>query len=145
MLSLSQCFDFTDLMPEEIVLGVSLAHRHHALLSSYQLDIDRGVIAIRDRIVADLRCFIDLGAKHRAADLLLVLRMFLSQHLEIICIIAQEPEPSRSPFGSHDMDIELSAKLSSASTGVTIASVKGLSPTADAVILPFGRTVANQN
>jgi len=31
-------------------------------------------------IVADLRCFLDLGSRRQAADALLVLRSFLSDH-----------------------------------------------------------------
>jgi hypothetical protein len=35
---------------------------------------------VREMIVSDLRGFLDLGAHDRAHDLLLVLRLFLSEH-----------------------------------------------------------------
>jgi hypothetical protein len=35
---------------------------------------------VRDMIVADLRCFLDLGSRRQAADALPVLRSFLSDH-----------------------------------------------------------------
>lgn len=140
MLSLSQCFDFTDLMPEEIVLGVSLAPRHDLLLHSYQLALERSnMIAVRDRIIADLRCFLDLGAKARAADLLLVLRMFLSQHLKTICKMAREAELSQS-LCSRTMTGELAAKFSSASPAAVIAAHGVLRSTGDIVLFPFGHT-----
>lgn len=144
MLSLSQCFDFTDLMPEEIILGVSLAPRHDRLLHSYQLALDRSsMIAVRDRIIADLRWFIELGAKARAADLLLVLRMFLSQHLEAICKMVREAELSQG-LCSRTMSRELASKFSSTSTAAVIAANGVLRSTGDVVVFPFRRTRAKR-
>jgi hypothetical protein len=86
MLTISQCLDFSGLAPSEVIVGTTLAVRHHALLSSYLLNLDRGAIAVRDMIVADLRAFLDLGAPQRAADQLLVLRIFLFDHPQAICV-----------------------------------------------------------
>lgn len=86
MITISQCFDFTDLGPDEIVLGASLSERHRTLLSSYMLHLDRGAIFVRQMIIADLRSFLRLGARKRAADLLVVLRMFLSKHPDALCV-----------------------------------------------------------
>lgn len=80
MITLSQCLDFTGLASDEMFLGASLAPRHHALLLSYLLNLDRGAIAVREMIIADLRSFLDVGARLRAADALLVLRLFLFDH-----------------------------------------------------------------
>lgn len=80
MITLSQCFDFTDLAPDEIVLGAVPGARHHALLASYVLNIDRGLTKVRDMIIADLRNFLDLGARRAAADHLIVLRLFLAAY-----------------------------------------------------------------
>jgi len=44
--------------------------------------LEREAQTVRDMIVADLRCFIDLGSGRQAADALLVLRSFLSDHPE---------------------------------------------------------------
>ena len=52
------------------------------MLSSYLLNLKRGPVAVRKMIVSDIRAAIDLGASEYAADLVLVLRMFLSKHLE---------------------------------------------------------------
>lgn len=89
VITISQCLDFADLSPNEIILGPPLTDRHYALLSSYRLNLARGAIAVRDMIIADLRSFLDLGARQRAADLLVVLRLFLSRHPEALCCVFQ--------------------------------------------------------
>jgi hypothetical protein len=64
-------------------------------LASYLLNRHRGVAAVRDILVADIRGFLDLGQPHIAADLVAVLRLLLSR-----C-----PEASRdldSPFAWDD-------------------------------------------
>lgn len=70
----------TGLAANEMVLGVAPSARHDRLLSSYLFNIERGPAAVRDMIVADLRRFLDLGARREAADRLIVLRCFLSEH-----------------------------------------------------------------
>lgn len=82
MISLSRCIDLADLDPKELLVGVAPSARHHSLLAGYTLNLGRGTIAVRDLIRSDLAGYIDLGAKTRAADLLLVLRLFLSDYPE---------------------------------------------------------------
>ncbi len=82
MISLSRCIDLADLDPKELLVGVAPSARHYSLLAGYVLNLDRGVGAVRDLIRSDLAGYIDLGAKARAADLLLILRLFLSDYPE---------------------------------------------------------------
>ena len=82
MISLSQCIDLADLGSDELLIGVAPSARHYSLLAGYALNLDRGVGAVRELIRSDLACYIDLGAKARAADLLLILRLFLSDYPE---------------------------------------------------------------
>ena len=80
MITVTQCAAVADLAANEMFLGVTPSAKHHSLLSSYLLNLGRGPAAVRDMIVADLRCCLDLGASQRAADLLVVLRLFLAEH-----------------------------------------------------------------
>lgn len=82
MISLSRCIDLADLDPKELLVGVAPSARHYSLLTGYALNLGRGAVAVRDLIRSDLAGYIDLGAKARAADLLLILRLFLSDHPE---------------------------------------------------------------
>jgi hypothetical protein len=70
------------LAPNAMLLPARPSARHHALLSSYLLNLERGPIAVRDMIVTDLSIFLDLGASERVADLLIVLRLFFAEHPE---------------------------------------------------------------
>lgn len=85
MITVAQCAAFAGLDSNETLLGVSPSAGHHSLLSSYLLNLSRGPAAVRDMIVADLRCWLDLGAPQRAADLLVVLRLFLSDYPQARC------------------------------------------------------------
>ncbi len=78
MITLEQCARFANLEPHEILAGVSPETRHDALLQSYMFNIGRGEAVVREMMVADLRRFLDLGARARAADALVVLRLFLT-------------------------------------------------------------------
>jgi hypothetical protein len=82
MISLEECADFARLAPNEILAGAALSARNRRLLASYKFNLESGALAVRDMIVADLRCFLDLGSHRQAADALLVLRCFLSDHPE---------------------------------------------------------------
>ncbi len=82
MVSLSQCAGYAGLNSSELLIGTVVSAKHHSLLQSYLLNLWRGAIVVRNLIRADLRAFIDLGAKKRAADLLLVLRLFLGHFPE---------------------------------------------------------------
>ena len=70
-------------------LGAAPSARHHSPLSSYRLNLWRGPKVVCGLIVSDIRTILDLGASRRAADLLLVLREFLSDY----------PEASLAPTG----------------------------------------------
>jgi hypothetical protein len=80
MISVSQCAAYAELASSELFVGPALSDKHYFLLESYLLNLKRGGIAVRNMICADLRAFLDLGAHERAADMLLVLRLFLSKH-----------------------------------------------------------------
>lgn len=80
MITVSECAAFAGLASNELVLGAVPSAKHRLLLSSYLLNLRRGPGAVRDMIVSDLRGFLDLGVTSRAADLLIVLRIFLSDH-----------------------------------------------------------------
>jgi hypothetical protein len=70
------------LASNETILGVDPCAKHHSLLASYLFNFERGPAAVRNMIIADLRSFLELGASRRAADLLIVLRLFFSKHPE---------------------------------------------------------------
>ncbi len=79
MMTLAECAVNAGLGSNEVVLGSVKSKRHDALLASYLLNLHRGPATVRDMIVSDLRGFLDIGALNRAADALLVLRLFLSE------------------------------------------------------------------
>lgn len=79
MITLEECAKFAALETNELFTGAVLSTRHQSLLSSYLLNLKRGPRAVRTMIVSDIRAAIDLGASKYAADLVLVLRMFLSK------------------------------------------------------------------
>jgi hypothetical protein len=82
VLTLAQCAAFARITSDEMLSGSPLCPKHYWLLSSYLLNLDKGPALVRDMIVADFRAFLDLGALQRAADLLMVLRCFLSDYPE---------------------------------------------------------------
>ena len=90
MISWTQCAVVAGLTSDEIILGVTPCAKHRSLLSSYLFSLDCGLVAVRDMIIADLRSFLELGALSRAADLLVVLRLFFSEHPEAIYVPAPQ-------------------------------------------------------
>ncbi len=96
MICITQCAESSGLAPNEMILGVTPSSRHHSLFASYLLNKERSPAAIRDMIISDLRSFLDLGAKQRAADLLIVLRLFLSDYLQ-----ARRTAPRREEVAGH--------------------------------------------
>jgi len=94
MITLAQCAAFSGLASHEVIGGAVPSARHHKMLSSYLLNLDRGTLAVREMIVSDLRRFLDLGAEGRAADLMLVLRLLLSDYPEARCT-----PPEQRPAG----------------------------------------------
>ena len=83
MLTLKQCAESAGLDVDELVLGVAPSARHRALLQSYRLNLHRGRAAVLRMMVCDLRGHLDVGAHVCAADLLVVLRLFLSEQGDI--------------------------------------------------------------
>jgi hypothetical protein len=82
VIKFKHCTMFADLAQSEMVLGATPHARHHCLLQSYVQNLWRGPETVREIIVGDIRAALDLGASRRAADLLIVLRLFLSDHPE---------------------------------------------------------------
>ena len=95
MITLEQCAAFAGLASNETLLGATPSSLHHSLLSSYLLNLGKGPKFVRGLIVFDIRTYLDLGASKRAADLLLVLREFLSHHPEarLVRIAADRSTP----------------------------------------------------
>lgn len=85
MLSVSECADYVGLSSHELLLGPGPSTRHKVMLTGYLSNAWRGETVVREMICADLRAAIDLGARARAADLLLVLRLFLTDHPASTC------------------------------------------------------------
>ncbi len=100
MISVAECAALAGLTPNEIILGVSPSAKHGSLLSSYLLNSARGPMAVRDMIIGDLRRFRELGALQRTADLLLVLRVFLTRYPDAMRTEKHEDEFRASKSGS---------------------------------------------
>lgn len=144
MITISQCFDFTDLAPSEIILGTPLAARHRALLSSYLFNLDRGAIAVRDMIIADLRSFLDLGARQRAADSLMVLRIFLSAYPHGLSVASGREEAADVSLSSN-VDHEGWREIPPTSDVGMIPIDAVVGAEVDAVILPFCRSYQSKD
>ena len=106
MTTFGQCAADAGLAPSELIVGVTPSRKHEALLSSYLLSLHRGPVAVREMIVSDLRRFLELGARNYAADLLVVLRLFLSQQPEArrASPLIKEAEIIPFVFGGHCRD-----------------------------------------
>ena len=82
MMSLTQCMVLGGIESHETILGIAPCAKHHSLLLSYLFNLKRGLAFVRDMIIADLRSSIDIGAMQQAADLMVVLRLFISEYPE---------------------------------------------------------------
>jgi hypothetical protein len=82
VITTEQCKIFSGLLSNEMVVGPAPSPKHRARLTGYLLNLKWGQATVREMIVADIRVALDLGALNRAADLLVVLRLFLSDHPE---------------------------------------------------------------
>jgi len=82
LITVRQCKEFTELGSNEITLGATQSTKSRVLLSSYVLNLWLGPERVREMIVADIRMSHDLGIPTHAADLLVVLRQFLSDYPE---------------------------------------------------------------
>jgi hypothetical protein len=93
-ITIDQCAAFSGLGPHEMFLGVTATARHNYIYAGYLLHHAGNRAALRDMMVADIRAAIDLGALIQAADVLIVLRRFLSEHLGLLVLV-----PSHDPGG----------------------------------------------
>jgi hypothetical protein len=82
MITVEQCAKFSGLASNETVLGATPSAKHRVLLSSYVLNLWRGPKTVRKIIVAHIRMWLDLGMVKESADLVVVLRQFLSDYPE---------------------------------------------------------------
>ena len=85
MITLQQCADLIGLAPHEFELCALPSLRHKSLLGSYLMNLKRGEKAVCCMIINDFWRLMELGAKERAADTHLVLRLFLTEHPDGNC------------------------------------------------------------
>jgi len=83
MITLRRCARLAGLDLDKLVVGVAPEKRHQTLLQSYRLNMHRGRAFVRCMIVSDLLRSLDMGAHRLAADLFIVLRLFLSEEAKI--------------------------------------------------------------
>lgn len=97
MLSVSECAEYVGLNPNELLLGPGPTAKHKNMLDCYLLNRWRGEAFVAQMISDDLRAAVDLGATTRAADLLLVLRLFLTDSPAATCaalVSVSNPAPA---------------------------------------------------
>ena len=87
MISEAECARYAGIAPAELPLPVDLEPKHKSLLESYRLNLRRGEQAVCRMIVGDFWRFMELGAKSRAADQFLVLRLFVSGCASRECLL----------------------------------------------------------
>ena len=139
MITLAQCAALAGLAADEIVSDATPSAKHHSLLSSYRLNMRRGAVVVRDMIVANLRTFLDLGASHYAADLLLVLRLFLSDY----------PDAKQLPRGYLQVDAVLNFVRDQRASNLNRLSSRPISDRAVEIVSavdvhPLGRDRSNR-
>jgi hypothetical protein len=76
---LKECRKLTGLLSREVLLGVSPLPRHRATLRGYFRLCHGNAREVQDVLVHDLRSYLEIGARHFAADQLIVLRIFLTE------------------------------------------------------------------
>jgi len=82
MVTVKECAMFAGLASNEMIVGKTPSATHRVLLSGYLLNLWRGPKRVRKMLVADIRMWLDFGMPNHAADLLIVLRKFLSEYPE---------------------------------------------------------------
>jgi hypothetical protein len=83
MITLRQCARLAGLDLDTLMVGVAPEKRHETLLQSYRFNLHRGRAVVRRMIVRDLLRALDIGAHRMAADLFIVLRLFLSAEPQV--------------------------------------------------------------
>lgn len=111
MITVSKCQARAGLASTEVVLGVPRCARHDQLLASYLLNLKKGEHFVLEMIVADLRGFLDLGSLAYAADVFMILRIFLESrpHLDVGASARRERDTQvtegyawRTPLDQHE-------------------------------------------
>jgi hypothetical protein len=89
--TITECVVIADLVSSSIFPDGVLGAEHDSLLESYGTNLWRGPSAVADMIMGDLRCFLELGAMQQAANLAVVLWMFLSEHPQAgyVCVLCE--------------------------------------------------------
>ena len=82
--TLAQCAEVSGLSSNEMLVGVVPARKHERLLESYHFNTGVGAGRLSARICFDIRTALQMGAPEQAADLLVVLRLFLAQNEEAV-------------------------------------------------------------
>lgn len=134
MITVSQCAAQAGLASHELVLGAIPSPEHDAVLESYLLNGHRGLSAVREMIVADLRGFLDLGVTARAADLMIVLRLLLTAHPE--AGIVARPRAAEATFEAALLGHYLDVRRGCASGGGALRE--------PGVVLSFAREAARE-
>ncbi len=80
MITLKQCAELIGIAPNKWDICAVPSARHRSLLQSCLFNLKRGEKAVCSMIIGDFWRLRELGAPERAADTLLVLRLFLSEH-----------------------------------------------------------------
>lgn len=103
MIPLRSCATMAESDPGQLLVSARLRPMHWKLRSGYLVNLDKGPAAVCALIIVDLRAFLDLVAKDRAANALVELRLLLSQfpHLVESAIPSywSDPSESLSDFG----------------------------------------------
>jgi hypothetical protein len=84
MITLMRCAKLVKLDLDALVVGLAPSARHQALLKSYLFNAHRDHAKVLGMMIRDLRGCLDIGADRCAADLVIVLRLFLSRRHEIV-------------------------------------------------------------
>jgi hypothetical protein len=139
MIPLCECAAIAGLESEKLVIGTPIRPMHWRMLSSYLANLDKGPAAVCALIIADLHTLLDLGAKERAAGVLVVLRLLLTQfpHLAKSAI----PQSCRLRASANFSHLGLETGLSNASDGENDNSATSRGVT----VYPFRKIQPNLN
>ena len=85
MISQEECAKYAGITPGKLPSAVIASAKHWSLLESYRLNLWRGERAVCKMILGDFWRFVELGAESHAADLFLVLRLFLTRSASPDC------------------------------------------------------------
>jgi len=92
MMGIKACRRLAGISSREVLLGVAPSPRHRATLRGYFRSCHGDVREVQDALVNDLRSYLEIGARHFAADQLIVLRLFLTDQLRLASRTPALPE-----------------------------------------------------